>query len=181
MPKSTFFKVFNAMITKLITLIAAIFLLLLTGCKTTTATTSSTSISNGTSSNEVSDPATAQLAEAATSISQSLTDLKAIAKASAPIINNKRLPYPTSTDMMELASVDWSGPIEPLLQRIANLCDYKLRVIGARPAIPVLVTIAARNTPVSYILRDANFQAGTRASVLSYPAIRVIELRYGRV
>lgn len=165
------------MITKLIPLIGAIFLLLITGCKTTQSASTPPTISNG--SSDGSDPAAAQLAEAATSISQSLTDLKAIAKASSPPVNNKRLVYPTSTDMMELASVDWSGPIEPLLQRIARMCDYKLRVIGARPAIPVLVTIVARNTPVGYIVRDANFQAGTRASVLSYPGIRVIELRYG--
>jgi defect-in-organelle-trafficking protein DotD len=169
------------MIMKLITLISAIFLCLLTtGCKTIQSTPTESSIISNNDASDVSDPATAQLAEAANSISQSLTDLKAISKASAPAINNKRLAYPTSTDMMELASVDWSGPIEPLLQRIASMCDYKLRVIGARPAIPVLVTVTAKNTPVSYILRDANFQAGTRASVLSYPGIRVIELRYGR-
>lgn len=173
------------MITKLITLLSRFvgvtFLLVVTGCST--ANTSSPTITNNYTSNnssDTSDPAAQQLAEAASSISQSLTDLKAIAKASAPPVNNKRLPYPTSNDMMEVASVDWSGPIEPLLKRIAKLCDYRLHVIGVRPAIPILVTITAKNTPIGYILRDANFQAGTRGSVLVYPGIRVIELRYGR-
>jgi len=166
------------MFTKLISLIGIVFVLLITGCATTPSPSTSPTISS--SSNESSDEAAVQLSEAAASISQSLTDLKAIAKASAPPVNNKRLPYPTSSDMMDTASVDWSGPIEPLLQRIARMSDYKLRVIGARPAIPVLVTITAKNTPVGYIVRDANFQAGTRASVFAYPGIKVIELRYGR-
>lgn len=126
-----------------------------------------------------SDPATVKLAEAATAISQSLTELKGMEKATLPPVNKKYLAYPTSSDMMNPVSIDWSGPIAPLLQRVAWMCGYKLRVIGSRPAIPVLVTISAKNTPVGYIIRDANFQAGTRASVQVYPGIRVIELRYG--
>jgi defect in organelle trafficking protein DotD len=126
------------------------------------------------------DTATTKLAEAASSISQSLTDLNAIEKASKPPINDKVLAYPTGADMDQTASIDWTGPIEPLLSRVADNCGYKLRVIGARPAIPVLVTISAKNTPIAYIIRDANFQAGSRASVLVYPAVRIIELRYAK-
>ncbi len=128
----------------------------------------------------VGDDATVKLAETASAISQSLTNLDAIEKNSAPPINNKLLPYPTSNDMMQPVSVDWSGPIEPLLRRIAGLCNYSLRVIGMSPAIPVLVTISAKNTPVGYVIRDANFQAMSKASVLVYPGIHVIELRYGK-
>ena len=146
--------------------------LLVVGCNTTKSSQIAT--------NSGPDEASIKLAEAATSISQSLTDLKAIEKASTPPINNKRLPYPTSYDMGQLASVNWSGPIEPLLQRIATLTDFQLRVIGRRPATPVLVTIDARNTPVGYIVRDANFQAGTKASINVYPGIHIIELRYGK-
>lgn len=127
----------------------------------------------------VTDDASIKLAEAAASISQSLTRLNAIEKAAFPV-REKQLPYPTSYDMNQMVSIDWSGPIEPLLQRISGLCNYKLRVIGRRPAIPVLVTLSARDTPVGYIIRDANFQAGKKAVVAVYPAIRVIELRYAR-
>lgn len=126
------------------------------------------------------DDAEVQLAEAATSISQSLTDLNAMEKTLAPPVNCKCLPYPTSGDMCQLASIDWAGPIEPLLRRISWMTGFKLHVIGARPAIPVLVTISAKNTEIGYILRDANFQAASKASVCVYPGIRVIELRYGR-
>jgi defect in organelle trafficking protein DotD len=126
------------------------------------------------------DDATIKLAEAASSISHSLVQLDAIEKAAVPPINHKSLPYPTSTDMMQVISVDWSGPIEPLLQRIAIMTNFHLHIIGMRPAIPVLVTISAKNTPVGRILRDANFQAASKASVMVYPGICVIELRYGK-
>lgn len=126
------------------------------------------------------DNSNAKLAEAAASISRSLTDLNAIEKASRPPINAKVLAYPTGGDMDQIASIDWVGPIEPLLARIANMCNYSLHVIGARPAVPVLVTISAKNTPIGYLIRDANFQAGSRASVVVYPGVRIIELRYAR-
>lgn len=143
--------------------------ILLAGCASTHTQTS-----------PADDDATVKLAEAASSISQSLSDLKGMEKATMPPINNKNLPYPTSYDMGQPISVDWSGPIEPLLQRIAWMNNYHLRVIGSRPAIPVLVTISAKNTPLGYVIRDANFQAGTKASVNVYPGIQVIELRYGK-
>lgn len=134
-----------------------------------------------TSLNPSADDAAVQLAEAASSVSQSLTDLTALEKAASPPINCKCLAYPTSSDLCQLVSIDWSGPIEPLLRRVAWMTNYKLRIIGLRPAIPVLVTIFAKNTPVGYILRDANFQAASKASVQVYPGICVIELRYGRI
>lgn len=147
--------------------------LLLVGCATDQAVTPTAPAAN-------TDDASTKLAEAATSISQSLTNLNAIEKASAPPINNKTLPYPTNYDMTQLASVDWSGPIEPLLQRIAGMCNYQVRVLGKRPAIPVLVALSAKETPLGYIVRDTNFQAGSKASVVVYPEIRIIELRYAK-
>ncbi len=121
------------------------------------------------------------LAEAASSVSQSLSDLRAVEVSASPPINNKRMPYPTSYDMnAERVSLDWSGPIEPVLRRIANMKNYQFRVIGTRPAIPVLVTVMAKNTPLGYVLRDLNFQAGNKASLWVYPGVRIIELRYGK-
>lgn len=154
------------------------FILLLVGCASATSpdyTPAPTSLQ------PPADDASVQLAEAATSISRSLTDLNAMEKAISPPVNCKPLPYPTSSDLFQPASIDWSGPIEPLLRRIAAmLCTYRLRIIGMAPPVPVIVTISARNTPIGYILRDANFQAASKATVVVYPAIHVIELRYGR-
>lgn len=148
----------------------------LTACSTTQNSPSSITPS---SISPNADDAAVKLAEAARSVSQSLNELKTIEKASHPSI--KPLPYPTASGLEKIsASVDWSGPIEPLLQRIANLANYKLEIIGRRPAIPVLVTISAQTTPLSYIVRNADLQAGMKANIAVYPGIHTIELRYAK-
>ncbi|MCL5261667.1 MAG: DotD/TraH family lipoprotein, partial [Gammaproteobacteria bacterium] len=80
--------------------------------------------------------------------------------------------------MDKIASIDWSGPVGPLVKKIATASNYKLRVLGTPPAIPILVSISAKDTPLADILRDATFQCGNKANIVVYPASRTIELRY---
>lgn len=151
----------------------ALFVSLLSGCASQNLP-NSISPSIHTSS----DDASIKLAEAARSVSQSLNELKELEKASNPPIT-KPLPYPSASGLEKtIASVDWSGPIEPLLQRIAKLVQFHLEIIGKHPAVPVLVTISSQNTPLSYIIRNANLQAGRKANIVVYPGIKTIELRY---
>lgn len=122
------------------------------------------------------DDAEIKLAEAAVSVSKSLTNLSAIERAQHPCV---RLPCPfEGPNMCCLASVDWVGPIEPLLMRIADATHYRLRVLGREPAIPVIVTMTARDVPFGDILRDISLQAHKKACLCVYPRSRVIELRY---
>ncbi len=157
-------------------IIAALVLSLLAGC-----TTTSQNLPNSITPriNPKSDDAAIKLAEAARSVSQSLNELKIIEKASNP--PEKPLPYPTSSGLEKIvASVDWSGPMEPLLERIAKLANYRLSILGRRPSIPILVTIASQDTPLADIVRNADLQAGTKANIAVYPGIHVIELRYAK-
>lgn len=119
-----------------------------------------------------------KLAEAAVSTSDSLGQLAEIEKANAP---KTKLNAPLDADSIglgSLASVDWTGPVEALVQKLANTGQYKYRVVGHRPAIPVLVAVYAVNMPVADILRDANLQAGSKADIVVYPSKKLIELRY---
>lgn len=125
----------------------------------------------------VSDDATIKLAEAATSIDTSMLELEAIRKAQVPRYK-KRLPDPATYCMNDIASVDWTGPIGPLVERLAAASGYRVRVLGRPPAIPVLVTVTARDIPLAEILRDADYQAAAKANVVVYPASKTIELRY---
>lgn len=120
-----------------------------------------------------------KLSETAVSATDSLNQIAAIEKATHPKSKLKEPINPDSIRLGTLASVDWTGPIEPLVQRLAESSHYKYRVIGKRPAIPVLVAVYAYNLPIADILRDANFQAGSRANILIYPHRNTIELRYG--
>lgn len=119
-----------------------------------------------------------KLAEAAVSTSDSLNQLAAIEKVRAP---KSKLSQPINADaagLGGLASVDWTGPVEPLVLKLAEAGDYKFRAVGKNPSIPVLVAVYAENMPLADILRDTNLQAGRKADIVVYPNHRLIELRY---
>lgn len=118
------------------------------------------------------------LTEAAASVSQSLVQLAAIEQAANPMARVAAEPDPASYGMGQPASVDWSGPVGPLVEQLANATGYRVRVLGTAPAIPILVTINEHNAPVADILRDTAFQTGKRAAILVFPQTRIIEIRY---
>lgn len=122
----------------------------------------------------------ATLAEASYSVSHSIVELAESAEAAHPIPDISPPPSPASYGMGGVTSVDWSGPIEPLLQQIAKAADYRVRVLGTTPAIPVLVTLNEKNVMLGDVLRNAGYQCGRRASVVVFPESRVIELRYAK-
>lgn len=126
----------------------------------------------------IDDAAQAKLAEAAVAVSQSLEQLNEMEKAVHPTVKIPPPPNPVSIGMAQLASVTWNGPVEPLIRKIAAITHYRVRVLGRAPAIPALVSIAAQNTPLADILRDASFQVQQKANVVIYPNSRVIEIRY---
>jgi len=121
-----------------------------------------------------------KLNEAAASVSRSLAELAEIERASHP---QAKLPSPMDPDMIgmgQLASIDWNGPIGPLVKKIAGATKYKLNVLGTPPGIPILVSIAVKDVPLADVLRNANFQCGNKANIVVYPASKIIELRYTR-
>lgn len=122
----------------------------------------------------------ASLSEASYSVSRAISSLSETAQATRPLPQLDPPPNPASYGMAGLTSVDWSGPVEPLLRQIARVTNYRLRVLGTSPAIPVLVTVYDKNTMIADIIRDVGFQCGRRATVIVFPDSRVIELRYAK-
>lgn len=120
------------------------------------------------------------LAEASFSVSRSVVDLAETAQAAHPLPNLAPPPSPATYGMAGLTSVDWSGPVEPLLRQIAIASNYRLRVLGTCPGIPVLVSVYQKNAMLGDVLRDVGYQCGRRATVVVYPGSRVIELRYAK-
>ncbi len=148
--------------------IAFITPMILAGCTSTPPATLPTSHTD------------ASLAEASYSVSRAISSLSETAQASRPLPQLDPPPNPASYGMAGLTSVDWSGPVEPLVNQIARVTHYRIRVLGTAPAIPVLVTIYAKNTMIADIVRDIGFQCGRRATVVVFPDSRVIELRYAK-
>jgi defect in organelle trafficking protein DotD len=122
----------------------------------------------------------ASLAEASYSVSRSLVDLAETAQAAHPLPKLAPPPSPASYGMGMPTSIDWSGPVEPLLKQVARTADYRLRTLGTPPGIPVIVTVYTKNQMLGDVLRDIGYQCGRRASVVIFPESRVIELRYAK-
>ncbi|HVT61926.1 MAG TPA: DotD/TraH family lipoprotein, partial [Legionellaceae bacterium] len=76
------------------------------------------------------------------------------------------------------ASVDWSGPIGELTERVAKAAHYHFRILGQEPALPILVSVRLKDTSLGEILRNLDYQAGNKASIHVYPSTNTIELRY---
>ena len=127
-----------------------------------------------------SDKAAIQLAEAATSVSHSLDELARIQAVATPPAKGASLPSPESYGLQQRVSIDWAGPITPVLDNIAKAGHYKLRILGSEPATAIIVSIVAKNAPLGDILRDVAFQALNKATVKVYPKSKVIELRYAK-
>ncbi|HET9843242.1 MAG TPA: type IVB secretion system lipoprotein DotD, partial [Gammaproteobacteria bacterium] len=119
-----------------------------------------------------------QLSSAAYSVQESL---HALAAAKEPhelnAINTELLVTPEG-GMGNPVTIDWSGPLEPLLYRLGGLSHYSVKVLGPSPAIPIIVTMHVENRRVADILKDAGLQAGNRANIVVYPESKIIELRY---
>lgn len=130
------------------------------------------------STHSSSDPSNVTLAEAATSVSSSLQNLAATEQAAFHPIANQSMPDPSTYGMGGRASIDWSGPIEPLIQQIAQTTYYRVKIVGREPAVPILVTINSKNEMLGDILSNVAFQCGKRADVILYPETQVIEIRY---
>lgn len=122
----------------------------------------------------------ARLEESARSVEQSLQELAYIERAIHPAAKVPNPVNPDTIGMSQIISVDWTGPIEQLVSKIAKMSDYKVRVLGKTPPIPIIVSISKKETVLADILRDANFQCGDRANIGLYSASRVIELRYAK-
>jgi len=138
--------------------------------------------SHNAKNNQINNPQSmvvSNLDQAAGSVSDSLADLAAIDKATHPVakvpfvdLQGPRLDQPVD--------ITWNGPIAPLLDRVAKSIGYHLQTYGKTPLIPILIDVDTMGQDVSakQIVSNADLQAGTRASVMIFPAEQIISLRY---
>lgn len=122
--------------------------------------------------------AQAQVANAATSVSGSLDQLAAMEQAKNRGRYSAPAPQKASGGLAVRTSVDWNGPADSILRRLASAAGYSFNVVGNRPSVPVLVNISANNETISQIIRNVSYQVSSKAAVGVYPQQKVIELRY---
>ncbi len=119
-----------------------------------------------------------QLVHAAESIEQSLGVLAAAEQAeSPPILDTAPLITPEG-GMHGKVDLEWTGPLAPLVQKIADLSHYRVKFLGKEPPIPILISISAKAALMADVLQNASLQAGKRAYILVFPKDKIIEVRY---
>ena len=79
-------------------------------------------------------------------------------------------------ELLHEVSVDWTGPLPGLTERLAELAGFRYQEVGARPVQPVIVDVHAVEKTVISVLREAGYQAGTRAKVVVDARHSVVEL-----
>lgn len=151
--------------------LALISTLLLSACASNT-------IDKAKSAQNEGDSSQITLAEAASSVSESLVNLAATEQAAYHPVSAHPAPDPVSYGMGGKASIDWSGPVEPVVKQISDATNYQLKVMGKSPAIPIIVTVNTKEEIIGNILSNIAYQCGKRADVVVYPQTHVIELRY---
>lgn len=131
--------------------------------------------------NDPSDDATIRLAEAATSVSDSMLEMARVEKVITPPSKDNTLTIPNAYNLQARASVDWSGPIEEITSRVAKAAHFRLRVLGTEPSVPVLINLTIKDESLAEILRNIDYQAGKKAFIHVYPNSQVVELRYAKI
>ena len=103
-----------------------------------------------------------------------------IAEAGSPAAPAMVLPAGTvlPPELLQPVSVDWNGPLEPLLQAIAGRAGYGFRVSGTPPAGGVMVAVRAASQPLFEVVRTAGLLVTSQAAVVLNPSSRLIEVRY---
>jgi len=124
------------------------------------------------------DQSRIELSESAIAANHSLQTMASIEQSKNPVQVQESLPDPASYGMGQIASIDWVGPVEPLVKKIASIAQYRLNVVGHAPAIPVLVSLDHQNMAIGEILNDALLQTRSQIDVQVYPSAQLIELRY---
>lgn len=119
-----------------------------------------------------------QLIAAAGAIEGSLRQLALTKRTySLPTINTAPLITPEG-GMGGTIDLNWIGPIAPLIKKLSDATDYKIKVLGKTPAIPIVVSIAQKNMVIADVFKDAALQINKRATIMIYPTSRIVELRY---
>lgn len=126
----------------------------------------------------IDEQAQEQVAEAATAIGRSLQELSAVQMTVHPPQKLQKPFNPYTIGMDKMASINWTGPVEPVLKKIAQATRYQLRVLGRKPALPVLISLDIKNKPIADILRNITYQVVMKADIAVYPKSHTIELRY---
>ena len=118
-----------------------------------------------------------KLVEVSTSVSQSLRELAQIQRSVNSVDHFKDDPKIIQVKLNDKTTIDWTGPVESVLKRIAKTSHLSFRTIGNPPPVPVIVSVNKRDVLITDLIRDIAYQVQSQASVI-LTKDRIVEVRY---
>ncbi len=126
------------------------------------------------------DPISARLAEAADRVSNALETLAAVENARGPSIGTAPISG-APRELRRAVTVNWVGPVEPIMKMMAERANYGFEVYGNPPPNALVVSLDAENMPIIEVMRDLGLQLGNRADVKVSSDNRVVEIHYAPI
>lgn len=126
------------------------------------------------------DPVVLRLAEAADRAATSLNTLAAV-EQNRTATDLPPLAASAPAELRRSITVDWVGPIEPIVKRLADRASYSFMVSGKKPEVPIITNINVRSEPVVEVLRDIGLQMNDRGTLKVDANRKVIEINYAYV
>jgi len=117
------------------------------------------------------------LADAADRATRALETLASMEQATKPGNNVTAVPN-APQELRRALTFEWTGPAEPLVQEMAKQAGYDFAIMGAKPPLPIIITIKATNMPIIEILRDIGLQMGGRADMKVDARNQRMEIHY---
>lgn len=117
----------------------------------------------------------AKLAAYSERASNSMARLAAIRSASAGVTV---APGVVPAGLEVPVSVSWSGPVDQLVQQIADVAGYEYGGTLGSIKTPVLVSMAVTSHTAFNVLSDAAAQAGSAADIVVHPDTKKIFVKY---
>ena len=126
------------------------------------------------------DPVVLRLAEAADRAANSLNVLAA-AEQNKSAVELPPLAAGAPIALRRSITVDWVGPVEPIVKKLADRASYSFLVSGKTPEVPIITNLNVRSQPVVEVLRDIGLQMNDRGTLKVDANRKVIEINYAHV
>ncbi len=122
------------------------------------------------------DPAILALEKAARQIENDLRQLVLLQTETKQ--GGLRAVLPKTGPLGKRTTMKWNGPIGTVVKRVTRNINYKYKVLGAAPAVPITVSIDATKEKTYAVLDSIAWQAAGRAQILVDPLKKHITLAY---
>jgi defect-in-organelle-trafficking protein DotD len=127
------------------------------------------------------DIVSTRLAFAAEKAAAALDTIAGIEQQRTPLMPDQGDYSNAPPALMQLITVNWSGPVEQILEMLSSRTGMSFKVKGSKPAVPLLVTINVYQEPILDVLHNIGLQVGRRADIKVDGINNHVEIRYAPV